>query len=139
MVVKFDIPAHQDWRHSDGSVTKGGVRKCEQKQINADKRRQMQAIAEVKTQAKPRKHKQTRAEADKCKQTLTPPFLRFLAPPFAIPLQNRKSRNRSDFPSNRREIPHSAEIMRFSLGIRRFKSKSLAMEIRTSESQCFFL
>ena len=56
---------HKTQCHAEGSATKGGVSKCEQTQTNADKRRGKNAS----------KRKQTRANIDKCKQTLTPPFI----------------------------------------------------------------
>ena len=60
---------------------KGGRK---QMQANADKRRQTQANAEAKTQANASKREQMWTNANK---RLHPPLLRFLTPPFAIPLK----------------------------------------------------
>ena len=63
------------------AVTKGGVSKCQQMQTNADKRWQCK-------QAQSWKRKQSaskRANTDKCKRTLTPPFSGVSYTPFAFP------------------------------------------------------
>ena len=67
--------------HAEGGATKGGVSKCEQTRINAEKRWQTQANAEAKTQANASKSEQTWTNENK---RLHPPLLRFFTPPFAI-------------------------------------------------------
>ena len=74
--------------HVEGGATKGGVSNCEQTQTNADKRR-------GKTQR--RKRKQTRANVDKCKQTLTPLYCNFFTPPLCNPLIESQAWNRRNF------------------------------------------
>ena len=74
--------------HAEGGATKGGVSKM---RANANKRRQTLTNAEAKTQRRKRqrrKRKQTRANVDKRKQTLTPPFIAVFYTPLCNPLNS---------------------------------------------------
>ena len=76
------------WEARGGGVRqRKGVSKCEQTQTNADKRRQTQAIAEVKTQEKKRKQNSSRRGQTQT-NTYTPytPFVAVSYTPLVIPL-----------------------------------------------------
>ena len=75
-----------------GGRNKGGRK---QMRANASKRRQTRTNASKRRGANASKREQTWANVDKRKQTLTPPFIGFFTPPFAIPLGLSSLRQKS--------------------------------------------